>query len=181
MISAIFKKIDKQIKSNYRPISLLSCISKVFERIVFNVLYSHLKDNNILNEYNSGFKDQDSAINRLLAITDSIYKGLDQKKDLLLVFLDISKAFDRVWHEGLIHKLIEIGVCGNLLNWFSSYLSNRSQRVVIGGQSSETKTIQAGVPQGSILGPLLFLIYINDIGDNLETPIHQFADDTTLL
>jgi hypothetical protein len=178
MVSAIFKKLDRQTKCNYRPISLLSCISKVFERIVFNGLYSHLKDNNILNEHNSGFKAGDSAINRLIAITDSIYKGLDQKKDVLLVFLDISKAFDRVWHEGLIHKLKTVGVCGKLLDWFSH---NRTQRVVIGGQSSDTKHIQAGVPQGSILGPLLFLIYINDISDNLETPIHQFADDTTLL
>ena len=181
VVTAIFKKIDRQVKSNYRPISLLSCISKVLEKIVFNTLYSFLILNNLLSETNSGFKPNDSAIARLLAILESIYQGLDDHKDSIFVSLDISKAFDRVWHEGLIFKLKQNGVCGNLLSWFSSYLHNRSQRVVTGGCSSSSQQLHAGVPQGSILGPLLFLLYVNDMTTGLSSDVHQFADDTNLL
>ena len=180
-VTAIFKKNNRQIKENYRPISLLSCISKVFEKIVFNQLYQYCTDNDILSDSNSGFRPNDSAINRLLHITDNIYKGLNEHNEILLVFLDISKAFDKVWHEGLLHKLKTIGICGHLLAWFTSYLDNRKQKVVLNGKTSSIKKLHAGVPQGSILGPLLFLIFINDISSNLASEIHQFADDTTLL
>jgi hypothetical protein len=114
-------------------------------------------------------------------LTDLIYNGLDDKSDVLITFLDISKAFDRVWHPGLIHKLKEFGISGPLLNWLTDYLTNRTQRVVIAGKQSTTKPINAGVPQGSILGPLLFLIFINDIIDKLENHIFLFADDATLV
>ena len=97
-----------------------------------------------------------------------------------MVFCDISKAFDRVWHQGLIHKLRDMGCCHELLNWFSSYLSNRRQRIVINGQTSECTYVLTGVPQGSILGPLLFLIYINDIVNELQASVRLFADDTSL-
>ena len=123
----------------------------------------------------------DSAINRILAILETVYKGFDEYSDSLFISLDISKAFDRVWHEGLIYKLKQNGIEGKLLKWFSSYLGNRKQKVVIGGSSSTFKPVQAGVPQGSILGPLLFLIYVNDMTNDLEANIHQFADDTNLL
>ena len=93
----------------------------------------------------------------------------------------LSKAFDRVWHEGLLYKLKQNGIEGNLLRWFSSYLGNRKQKVIIGGSSSTFKYVQSGVPQGSILGPLLFLIYVNDMTKDLQADIHQFADDTNLL
>ena len=106
---------------------------------------------------------------------------MDEGKDTCIVFLDISKAFDRVWHEGLIFKLKRIGVGGNLLEWIKSYLSNRRQRVVIGGATSEWKYLEAGVPQGSILGPLLFLIYISDITDNISSNMNLFADDSCLM
>ena len=170
-VTAIFKKNNRQIKENYRPISLLSCISKVFEKIVFNQLYQYCTDNDILSDSNSGFRPNDSAINRLLHITDNIYKGLNEHNEILLVFLDISKAFDKVWHEGLLHKLKTIGICGHLLAWFTSYLDNRKQKVVLNGKTSSIKKLHAGVPQGSILGPLLFLIFINDISSNLASEI----------
>jgi ribonuclease P/MRP protein subunit RPP40 len=137
--------------------------------------------NNLLNPCNSGFKKLDSAINRLLKITNEIHKCLDQHKEVILIFLDISKAFDRVWHPGLLFKLKQNGVDGCLLRWFESYLSNRSQRVSLGGQTSSSHLLYAGVPQGSILGPLLFLLYINDLPNNLQTQVNLFADDTTLL
>jgi ribonuclease P/MRP protein subunit RPP40 len=156
-------------------------MSKVFERIIHDQLYSYSITNNLLNECNSGFKKFDSAINRLISITNDIHKGLDKHKEIILIFLDISKAFDRVWPPGMLFKLKQNGVDGCLLRWFESYLNNRSQRVNLGGKSSHSHKLHAGVPQGYILGPLLFLIYINDLPTNLITTVNQFADDTTLL
>ena len=109
-----------------------------------------------------------------------IYDALERGKEVRMVFPDISKAFDKVWHKGLLCKLESVGVRDPLLSWFESYLTNRKQRVIIEGQSSEWKNINAGVPQGSVLGPLLFFIYINDITENLETDCFLYADDTSL-
>ena len=109
-----------------------------------------------------------------------ICQALDQGKEVRAVFCDISKAFDRVWHAGLIHKLQAVGVCGSVLKWFKNYLSNRKQRVVLPGITSDWVYILAGVPQGSILGPLLFLLYINDIVNDIGANIRLFADDTSL-
>jgi hypothetical protein len=148
---------------------------------MFNRLYSYLKENNLLTEHNSGFKPMDSTINRLIHLTHKIYNGLDDKKEILIVFLDISKAFDRVWHPGLLHKLTEFGISGLVHDWLSDYLTNRYQKVVIGGEESSSKIINAGVPQGSILGPLLFLVFINDIINDLENDIFLFADDASLM
>ncbi len=166
--------------SNYRPVSLLSCLSKVMERIVYNTLYSFFKANGLLSERNSGFKEKDSTINQLVHLCHQIYQGMDNAKDICLIFLDVSKAFDKVYHPALLHKLERMGVSGNLLTWLGSYLSNRKQTVVINGVCSEEKDINASVPQGSILGPLLFLAYINDLVDDLETTPYLFADDTSL-
>ena len=180
LVTAIFKKLNRQIKTNYRPISLLSCISKVLERIVFIDMFKYFFVNKLLSPYNSGFKPNDSTVNRLIALLEAVYQGLDESKEIILVLLDISKAFDRVWHTGLLFKLKQYGIQDPLLSWLGSYLSDRQQQVSINGKVSSLEYIQAGVPQGSILGPLLFLIYINDMGTNLNLDIHQFADDTTL-
>ena len=134
-----------------------------------------------MTERNSGFKPNDSTINQLIHICNNIHKGLDLSKDVCLVFLDVSKAFDKVWHEGLLFKLERMGVSGNLLKWIGSYLRGRSQKVVINGVASNPRYINASVPQGSILGPLLFLVYVNDLVDDLETTPYLFADDTSLL
>ena len=180
-VCPVFKSGDKQDILNYRPISLLSSISKCLEKIIYKHLYEHCIDNNLLIENNSGFKQNDSTVNLLVNITHQIYKSIDEGKDICVVFLDVSKAFDKVWHEGLLFKLKQIGVCGSILNWFTSYLSDRSQKVVINGKSSNSKSIFAGVPQGSILGPLLFLIYMNNINEGIDSEMKLFADDTTLL
>lgn len=177
----IFKKNDRQKVDNYRPVSLLSTLSKVLERIVHSRLYNYCMENKLLTDKNSGFKRQDSTVNQLLHITNKISDAHDQKKDACLIFLDISKAFDRVWHKGLLFKLRQFGISGRLLQWFSSYLSNRKQQVLINGVTSDPLNTSAGVPQGSILGPLLFLIYINDLVNKLECDPHLFADDTFLL
>ncbi len=119
-------------------------------------------------------------MNQLSYLYHAFSQALDQKKEVKLVFCDISKAFDKVWHKGLLYKLNKAGIKGKLFRWFGSYLSERSQRVLMKGQHSSWGHIEAGVPQGSVLGPLLFLIYINDLTDIVNCNIKLFADDTTL-
>ena len=180
-ICPIYKKGDRQTKSNYRPVSLLCNVSKVLERLVFNRFYEYLVANNLLTPKNSGFKVNDSTINQLISIVHQIYNGLECKHEVRMVFLDVSKAFDKVWHEGLLFKLRQLGFCDELVAWVGDYLSNRYTRVTIHGQSSSWLPIEAGVPQGSILGPLLFLVYVNDIVNGITVDIRLFADDTSFL
>ena len=177
----LFKKENRHLVSNYRPVSLLSNLSKVMEKVVYKKLYKYLGDNNLLTDKNSGFKHSDSTVNQLLFITQKIANALDDKHDACIVFLDVSKAFDKVWHKGLLFKLNQMGITGNALKWIESYLSDRFQRVVVNGCSSQWLYTNSGVPQGSILGPLFFLVYINDLVLNLECDVHLFADDTSLL
>ena len=176
----IFKKGDRQLMKNYRPVSLLSQTSKIFERIIYNKIYDHCKINNILTEKNSGFKKLDSTINQLIHFSHKIYQGLEDEEKIGIIFLDISKAFDSIWHKGLVFKLRKYGIKGSILKLIESYLSGRKQRVVIDGFLSEFLEIFCGVPQGSILGPLLFLIFLNDIVDNIDSIMSLFADDTAL-
>lgn len=177
----LFKSDNRQLKENYRPVSLLSCLSKICEKVVFLRLYSFLETRGFFLHFQSGFRPGDSTSMQLLYIVDKIHKSLDRGNDVQAVFLDISKAFDKVWHEGLIFKLKQIGVDGCLLSWLKSYLTGRQQKVVIEGESSSWSEIKAGVPQGSVLGPLLFLIYINDISSNVRSDCFLFADDTMLM
>ena len=165
------KKDDKQRLSNYRPISSLP---------IFNEIFGFFIENNLISQHQSGFKPGDSCINQLLSITPEIYQSFDERPDASSVFLDISKAFDKVWHDGIIFKLKQNGISGNLLNLLSNFLRNRKQRVVLNGQTSSWADVNAGVPQGSILGPLFFLIYINDLADDLSSNAKLFADDTSL-
>ena len=111
----------------------------------------------------------------------SIYEGLDEGHDVRMVFLDVTKAFDRVWHQGILYKLSCLGVSTSIVNWVKSYLTQRQQCVILNGCCSGWREIQAGVPQGSILGPLLFLVYINDLPEYILSKIFLFADDTSLM
>ena len=176
----IFKKDDRQSKLNYRPVSLLDSFSKITEKVVFIRLYNFLLEIGFLNPLQSGFRPGDSTVNQLVYLVHRIYAAFEQGKEVRMVYLDISKAFDKVWHKGLLYKLEAIGVRDPLLSWFCSYLSDRKQRVVIDGQSSDWIGTNSGVPQGSVLGPLLFLIYINDIADNVQSDCLLYADDTSL-
>ena len=178
----VHKKGDKQVVDNYRPVSLLPIFGKILERLIFNSLFEFLHENNLLNENQSGFRPSDSCEYQLLSIVHDIYASFDcnPRRNFRGVFLDISTAFNRVWHEGLIYKIKSIGVTGPPLELIQSFLSHRFQRVVLNGQSSTWLPVTAGVPQGSILGPLLFLIYINDLSNNLSSTAKLFADDTSL-
>ena len=143
-------------------------------------MFRFFLDNKLISTNQSGFKPGDSCINQLLSITHEIYKSFDDGLEVRSVFLDISKAFDKVWHEGVIFKLKQNGISGDLLNILTDYLSKRKQRVVLNGQVSTWTSVEAGVSQGSLLGALLFLIYINDLPDNLSSNVKLFADDTSL-
>ena len=179
-ITALHKKEDRSMPSNYRPISLLCQAGKSFERCVHKQLYNYINQHNLLTPFQSGFVPGDSTTFQLLHIYHTFCEAVDSGKEVRVVFCDISKAFDRVWHRGLIHKLQDMECSNALTKWFASYLSNRRQRVVLNGQVSEWTFVKAGVPQGSILGPLLFLIYINDIVKDLRVSVRLFADDTSL-
>ena len=181
-IVPVHKKGDKQIVDNYRPVSLLPILGKIFERVIFNPIFEYLEENNLLCPNQSGFRLSDSCEYQHLSILHEIYKSFDcnPPKDVRGIFLDLSKAFDRVWHDGLIYKIKRIGITGNSLKLIESFLSNRFQRVVLNGQSSSWAPVSAGVTQGSILGPLFFLIYINDLSKDISSTVKLFADDTSI-
>ena len=182
IIIPVHKEDSRQSKQNYRPISLLPIFGKIIEKIIFHVFYCHLCDHGLITKHQSGFRPGDSAINKLLSITHKIYSAFEEipSKETRAVFLDLSKAFDRVWHEGLLYKLKCSGVSGDLLILIRNLLTDRQQRVLLNGKCSRWATVSAGVPQGSVLGPLFFLVYINDIVDNVCCDIKLFADDTSL-
>ena len=162
--------------------SLIPIFSKIYEKCIYDTLYNYFEGNDLFSKNQSGLCKGDSCASQLLFITHKIFKGFDTNPslDTCGIFLDISKAFDRVWHDGLIFKLRSYGIWDSLLRLFNSFLSERLQRVVLNGQASEWRKVLADLPQGSILGPLLFLIFINDIPANLECNVKIFADDTSL-
>ena len=159
---------------------MLPICGKILEKIVFDQVYAFLDITNLLSKNQSGFRPGDSTIYQLLSITSTIYDAFENYDETRAVFLDISKAFDKVWHEGIIFKLKCNGISGNLLSFFDNYLLNRYQRVGLNDNESNWMSLKAGVPQGSVLGPLLFLVYINDLTDNISSDIRLFADDSSL-
>ena len=148
----------------------------------FNCLFEHIDENELLNPNQSGFHPFDSCVNQLLFINHEIFSNFDcdPPKDICAVFLDISKAFDKIWLTGLIFQIKSFGISGDLLELIKNFLSNRFQKVVLNGQTSKWEKINAGVPLGSVLGPLFFLIYINDLTDGISSTVKLFADDITL-
>ena len=177
----IFKSGSKLQVSNYRPISLLPIFSKIFEKLMYSRLYSFLLKDNILFKGQYGFQKGKSTEHAILDIQSKIVDAFENKAIPCCIFLDFAKAFDTVNHNILLSKLNHYGIRGNALTWFTSYLSNRKQCVQIGNQRSDILPINCGVPQGSVLGPLLFLLYINDISNSSHAVDFQmFADDTCI-
>lgn len=178
----VFKKGDPNCVNNYRPISILSCFSKIFEKCVYARTIKFLDKFNILSPSQFGFRNQHSTSHALLVFIDKVSKAIDDSKHTLGIFLDLSKAFDTIDHDILLYKLSYYGIRGISLEWFRSYLLNRSQYVSIDGSVSNSRILTHGVPQGSILGPLLFLIYINDFTKSSdELSFILFADDSNIL
>ena len=165
----------------YRPISILSALSKVFEKIVYRHVYNHFIENSLLSDKQSGYRQSHSTQQQLLYLTHNLYESLDSRHDFTAIYLDISKYFDKIWHEGLLHKCKnDFGITGRLLDWLSSYLKDRRQRVRIRNSFSTTQKTNAGCPQGSVLGPLLALIYLDGLSKRTQNDILFFADDTSL-
>ena len=181
-VTPLFKKGIKSDPNNYRPISVIPIISKVFERIVYNQLFHYLDDNKLLLSCQSGLRSLHSALTALLEATNAWSVNIDNGLLNGVVFIDLTKAFDTIDHEIILRKMSYLGVDQAAIKWFSSYLSGRTQRCNVCGKLSSARTVSCGVPQGNILGPLLFSIYINDLPNSLRGAVpRMFADDTTLL
>ena len=177
----IYKKADFALFSNYRPVSLLPCFSKILERLVFNICVDYINHHEILNDKQFGFRPKHSTYMAIAQLVDKITNAVEKNETTIGIFLDLSKVFDTVDHKILLHKL-EHGFRGIVLEWFKNYLTNRTQYVAFNNCTSNPGNIICGVPQGSILGPLLFILYVNDItytSNMLEFIL--FADDTTIL
>ena len=177
-----FKKDSKLDYSNYRPISLFSNIEEILERLMYKRLYTFLDNKSIIYDLQFGFRQQYSTSHALINITENIRKALDDGNIGCGVFVDLQKAFDTVDYQILLANLNHYGIRGVSNDWFKSYLSNRHQYVSINGYKSGLAAINCGVLQGSVLGPLLFILYINDLNPAIKScKVHHFSGDTNLL
>ena len=170
-VTAIFKKGSRTEAANYRPISLTSVASKLLEHIIHSHVMKHLELHNILTDSQHGFGTKRSTETQLIQTIHDISKSLDKKETVDMAILDFTKSFDKVPHERLIHKLNYYGISGSIATWIETFLIGRSQQVVVNGATSSSTIIISGVPQGTVLGPLLFFLYINDLPDNISTSV----------
>ena len=176
----IFKKGNRSKPENYQPVSLTVVISKMLEHIIVSQIMDHLDSQNILHENQHGFHAKKSCESQLLMTTDDISKSLNSGKQVDMAILDFSKAFDKVSHKRLSLRLKYYGIDGNTRTWINSFLTDRKQQVLVDNATSDTAMVTPGVPQGTVLGPTLFLIYINDIANDITSNIRLFADDCVL-
>ena len=166
---------------NYRLISLLPIPGKILEKIIHQVISNHLEANDLLTKFQVGFRKGYSTTSSIVSLTNDIFKGINNQKVTVAVFVDLAKAFNTVNHVILLVKLIKLGITGTLLSWCRSYLSNRPQHTIANNMLSNPELVPCGVPQGSILGPLFFLVYKNDLVSILKSvPVQMYADDTVL-
>ena len=178
VVVPLFKKGSKKKAENYRPVSLTSVVCKVLESIVRNFLTKHMEDNRLYIKHQHGFRSGHSCVTQLLEVTDDWFDILDNGGNIDCIYLDFRKAFDTVPHKRLLNKLYSYGIRGKIHLWIANFLSNREQSVKIGGSMSNKSQVTSGIPQGSVLGPILFLIFINDLPDIVSSAVKLFADDT---
>ena len=177
---SIFKKGLKTEAGNYRPVSLTSVPCKVMESVLRDKMLKHLDTNDLLSHNQHGFTKNRSCLTNLLETLEEWTQALDEGHGVDAIFLDYQKAFDTVHHQRLISKLKGYGIGGILLKWIQDFLTNRKMRVVLNGHETDWAAVLSGVPQGSVLGPLLFLIYVNEIPEIIKSCVKMFADDTKL-
>ena len=179
-VTPIYKKGDRTDPANYRPVSLTSQVCKVMESLVRAKIIQHLDENNLISEAQHGFREGRSCLTNLLETLEAWTKIIDDGDGIDVAYLDFRKAFDLVSHKHLIHKLTKYGISGQIIEWVKNFLDNRTQRVLIRGTASSYHKVTSGVPQGSVLGPILFLIFINDLPLKVLSPLSLFADDSKI-
>ena len=179
-VTAIFKKGSKTDPGNYRPVSLTSVVCKILESFIRDTIQVHMEKNKLYSKCQHGFRRKKSCISQLLEVMEDFTKFIENKKNFDVIYLDFKKAFDSVPHERLLLKLKGYGIGGSILQWIESFLKGRTQRVRMGDDYSNCTNVTSGIPQGSILGPILFTIYINDLPESIKSICKIFADDTKI-
>ena len=179
-VTPIFKKGEHYDPGNYRPVSLTCVPCKIMEHIIVSAVMTHLESNSILNSQQHGFRKRRSCESQLIELSDQVTKNLEEGLETDIVILDFAKAFDKVNHSLLVHKLEHYGVGGQVNQWINGFLSDRKQAVVVEGCKSDFTAVKSGVPQGSVLGPCLFLVYINDLPTYVDSNSRLFADDAAV-
>ena len=179
-ISAIYKKWSRKVAGNYRPVSLTSIVCKCLEICVRNHIVSHMKKNNLFSPQQFGFIRGRSTVLQLLNVMNLWTSALDRDETIDTIYLDFLKAFDTVPHRRLLGKIKSFGITGHTPRWVQAFLTDRIQQVHVNGAHSEWANVTSGIPQGSVLGPILFVLYINDLPSTINSNVYMFADDTKI-